>query len=157
MPRRPRDIGTDAERAVVRVLRASGWPHAERRALRGTADAGDITGTPGIVWEVKGGNAARRAGDSQVEAWLAETEQERRNAGADIGVLVVQRAGIGPANAHRWWAIVPMRSMHDLLLAPYVDAPGDIPVRLTLGGMCRVLCAAGYGEPLTPPDIDIKD
>lgn len=143
-PRRPRDIGTDAERAVVRVLRANGWPHAERRALRGSADAGDITGTPGIVWEVKGGNAARRAGDGQVEAWLVETEQERRNAGADIGVLVVQRAGVGPANAHRWWAIIPAHQLAQLIGGTLTASP-VIPVRLTLAALAWLLRHAGYG------------
>src|SRR5690606_27104000 len=50
---RSKDIGTRAETAVVRYLRANGFEHAERRALRGRQDAGDITGTPGICWEVK--------------------------------------------------------------------------------------------------------
>lgn len=149
MARRPRDIGTDAERAVVRVLRASGWPHAERRALRGGADAGDITGTPGIVWEVKGGNAARRAGDRQVYAWTLETDRERRNAGADIGVLVMQRAGVGPANAHRWWAVIPAGSLARLLQGEQAQVDGlHIPVRMILGDLLGVLRAAGYGEPL---------
>jgi len=146
MARRPRDIGTDAERAVVRVLRASGWPHAERRALRGGADAGDITGTPGIVWEVKGGNAARRAGDGQVYAWMLETDRERRNAGADIGVLVVQRAGVGPANAHRWWAVM---SMADLGRLHGCGLSSLTPVRLLLCDAIRLLRESGYGKPLT--------
>ena len=150
MARRPRDIGTDAERAVVRVLRATGWPHAERRALRGSADAGDITGTPGIVWEVKGGNAARRAGDGQVEAWLAETDRERRNAGADTGVLVVQRAGVGPANAHRWWAVIPAGSLARLLQGEQAQVDSlHIPVRMILGDVIRLLRESGYGRPLT--------
>jgi len=150
MARRPRDIGTDAERAVVRVLRANGFPNAERRALRGSADAGDITGTPGIVWEVKGGNTARRSSDYQVEAWLVETEQERRNAGADIGVLVVQRAGVGPANAHRWWAVIPAGSLARLLQGEQAQVDSlHIPVRMILGDALRLLRESGYGRPLT--------
>ncbi|NAE18288.1 hypothetical protein, partial [Enterococcus hirae] len=69
MPARPRDIGTAAETATVRYLRTAGFPHAERRALRGTHDCGDITGTPGLAWEVKGGQAAKGASDGQVAQW----------------------------------------------------------------------------------------
>src|SRR5690606_4660297 len=54
-PVKPRDTGTRAETAVVRYRRDHGWPHAERRALRGNQDAGDITGTPGVCWSVKAG------------------------------------------------------------------------------------------------------
>lgn len=136
---RPKDIGTSAETAVVRALRRLGFPNAERRALAGTYDLGDITGTPGVVWEVKAGNAAKTASDGQVTKWLEETERERLNAKADHGVLVLQRAGIGAANAHRWWAI--SRS----------GRPGgahSVTVRHTLEDACVLLRLAGYGEPL---------
>jgi hypothetical protein len=149
---RPRDIGTAAETAVVRVLRANGFPQAERRSLRGQLDAGDITGTPGLCWEVKGGEAARTASDHQVGLWLAETETERVNAGADIGILVVQRRGIGAPNAHRWWAITPYWSFRALagghLVPSSTPEPVSTPVRLLLGHLCEVLRGAGYGQPL---------
>ena len=51
MTNRPKAIGTAAETAVVRYLAAHGFPAAERRALHGATDLGDITGTPQIVWE----------------------------------------------------------------------------------------------------------
>lgn len=136
MTARPKDIGTAAETAVVKALRQLGFPHAERRALAGAHDLGDITGTPGVVWEIKGGNAAKTASDGQVEKWLDETECERRNAGAGRGVLVIQRAGIGAANAHRWWAVT--------------RGPYDIAWRTTLFNQCIELRAFGYGEPLPP-------
>jgi len=101
---RPKDIGTICESAVVKFLRENGFGGAERRALRGTLDCGDITGLgPGIVVEVKGGKAAEGASDGLINAWLAETETERNNADADIDVLVVKRKGKG--NAGDWWAI----------------------------------------------------
>src|SRR5690606_36898147 len=102
---RSKDIGTRAETAVVRYLRGAGWPHAERRALTGARDLGDVTGTPGIVWEVK----ARKAliSDREIAEWMDETETERVNADAEIGVLVVRRAGVGEGNAGRWWAYLP--------------------------------------------------
>jgi hypothetical protein len=139
---RPRDIGTAAETAVVRALRARGFPQAERRSLKGVLDEGDITGTPGLCWEVKGGDAARNASDGQISAWLAETETERLNARADVGILVVQRRRIGARNAHRWWAI--MRANAWIL----GGTKHDFPVRILLEDACTLLRKAGYGEPL---------
>ena len=69
---RSKDIGTRAETQVVRFLAANGWPSAERRALHGSLDQGDVTGTPGLVWEVKGGEAAKCASDKLISAWFDE-------------------------------------------------------------------------------------
>lgn len=133
-------IGTAAESAVVKVLLPF-WPSVERRALKGTLDEGDITGTPGIVWEVKGGAAAKTASDGQIEAWLDETEKERSNANADVGVLVVQRKGIGYPNAGRWWAV-----FRNITVSPWF--PGCVAsapmVRLYLLDACKVLKEWGY-------------
>lgn len=150
MVNKPKAIGTRAETAVVRVLRTGGWPHAERRALTGAQDQGDITGTPGICWEVKGGDAARKASDGQIIAWMAETAIERITTGTEVGVLVVQRAGYGEARADRWWAIVPLFEF--AVLCGGALPPADLahaPVRLILGDLIRLLRHAGYGEPLT--------
>lgn len=140
--RRPKDIGTDSERAVVRFLQAHGFPQAERRALRGTQDAGDITGIPGLCVEVKGGNRAKGASDLLVADWLEETEKERINARADIGVLVLQRRGVGPVNAGRWWAV--MRANAWILGA----TKHDFPVRMHLADAVWLLRRSGYGDPL---------
>jgi hypothetical protein len=142
--RRSKDIGTDAERAVVRFLQENGFPHAERRALRGTHDAGDITGTPGVAWEVKGGDKAKTASDGLIEQWIEETRNETENADADVGVLVVQRKGVGPANAGRWWAIIPDVELVD----PHYsgDLPATVTIRLHLAEACRILNRWGYGN-----------
>jgi hypothetical protein len=149
MVNKPRAIGTAAETAVVRALRAHGFPHAERRSLKGTLDQGDVTGTPGLCWEVKGGHAAWTASDRDIDAWLAETETERRNAAADVGILVVQRKGVGADNAHRWWAIM---RLGDMLALRNPGTPPDLrvtwPVRLKLADACQLLRDAGYGQPL---------
>lgn len=157
---RSKDIGTRAETAVVRYLRGHGFPHAERRALTGTHDQGDITGTPGVCWEVKVRN--RPATDKQINAWLAETETERINSGADIGVLVVRRQGVGDPNAGRWWAVMPMHDLAHVLAAglarllseqqePFV-VNNAAPARLLLADVVQLLRAAGYGNPLTADD-----
>lgn len=135
------NIGTATETAVVNVLHLHGFPHAERRRLHGAVDLGDVVGTPGVCWEVKGGEAARNASDAQVAAWLTETDRERRNSCADIGVLVVARKGIGLHNAHRWWAIVkpyPINGDNHQL---------DVVARLYLVDACKLLRIAGYGTP----------
>lgn len=145
---RPRDIGTRAETAVVRYLQPNGWPHAERRSLRGNLDAGDITGTPGICWEIKGGDAARNAGDLTIGRWMAELAVEVTNAQADVGVLVVQRAGIGPTNAGRWWAIIPAHQVIALATGVEPALRMHWPVRMLLGDAVTLLHTAGYGQPL---------
>lgn len=151
---KPKAIGTAAETAVARYLQAHGFPSAERRALRGIADAGDITGCPGICVEVKGGEAAKNASDLLVADWLEETEKERLNARADIGVLVLQRRGVGPANAGRWWAVMPSRAV-TLLSYPdavFYDDPDavtpSVSTRMHLIDAVQLLRWAGYGNPL---------
>lgn len=152
---KPQAIGTKAESAVVRYLQAHGWPSAERRRLRGRLDAGDITGVPGLCIEVKGGDAAKNASDLLVADWLEETEQERINAGADIGVLVLQRRGVGAANAGRWWAVIDAAWIARLLVGDFHIIPEPTPpVRLLLADAVRLLRAAGYGDPL--PELEVS-
>jgi Holliday junction resolvase len=79
--------GTSWERAVVDFLISSGWPHAERRALHGTQDKGDVVGIPGVVIEAK--SQARHS----LAEWLDEAEVERVNASARIGVAWFKRRG----------------------------------------------------------------
>ena len=156
-PRKPRAIGTATETAVVRYLRTAGFDQAERRSLRGSLDAGDITGVPGVAWSVKGGVAAKTASDGQVTKWLAELERQRVNAAATVAVLVLQRAGIGEANAGRWWAVVPLKLVERCFaelsrsVDGWYDFPAPVtsmPVRLHLADVCTLLRAAGYGQPL---------
>ncbi|MEV1331150.1 hypothetical protein AB0J20_16410 [Micromonospora costi] len=158
MKTRPRDIGTRSETAVVRYLQANGFPHAERRSLRGALDAGDITGTPGVAWEVKGGDAARTASDLVIEKWMAELTRERENAKADVGILVVQRAGVGPGNAGRWWAYMTAFQLTDLMGVVTEACRPNFPVRMLLADAVTLLRAAGYGQPdLARPVVALHD
>lgn len=79
--------GTAWETQVVDYLRAHGSPHAERRALNGSKDRGDVAGLPGVVIEAKSATRVEMA------AWLDEAEQERTNDGADVAVVWVKRRG----------------------------------------------------------------
>ncbi|WP_127572752.1 hypothetical protein [Georgenia faecalis] len=149
MVNRPKNIGTAAETAVVRAARTRGFPHADRLTLTGNKDRGDIGLAPGVIVEVKGGQAAKTASDNQIATWLAETEIERGHAGAAVGILVTARPGIGAPNAHRWWAHITLGDLlttlgahESLKLAPNLHAP----LRMTLGSALALLRAAGYGQ-----------
>lgn len=107
---RSKQKGTAAETAVVRALHGLGFPYAERRALKGGKDLGDITGSPGVVWEVK--DARTWCGPE----WLRETETERVNANADFGILVVKVPGVGAPNASRWLTVME-EDFAELLIA----------------------------------------
>ena len=94
--------GTEAESAVVRFCREVGWPDAERLALAGSQDKGDVRLSRHVILEVKAGRQAQTASLTQIDAWLAETERERVAAGAQVGVLVVQRRGLGLLRVGLW-------------------------------------------------------
>jgi hypothetical protein len=79
--------GTRWESAIVDFLRVSGVPHAERRALNGSQDRGDIAGIPGVVIEGKNAKAVTLA------AWLDEAEAERVNDNALIAAVWHHRRG----------------------------------------------------------------
>jgi len=91
--------GTAAETALVNWLKENGYENAERRALSGKADRGDIAGVSNRVIEVKSGSRL------EIPAWLKETEAERINDGALAGYLVIKPKGIGASNVGKWWVI----------------------------------------------------
>lgn len=145
------DIGTKTETAVVKFLKLNGWGNAERRRLKGSGDWGDIISTPALVWEVKGGHAAWDAigQDATMADWRAETEAERRNAGADIGILVMQRKGFPLSKAGRWFCSIPWLTLANLHAGVVMSGyPDSVPhVLIELGDLCAILRLAGYGDP----------
>ena len=90
--------GTETERLVVRYLQQEGFTRAERRALAGSADKGDVTGIDGVVIEVKGDRSNR------LSAWKTETVKEAENAKAGMYLLVVR---VAHKSVERWEAHVP--------------------------------------------------
>jgi hypothetical protein len=150
--------GKDTERKAAAALREHGFPHAERTVRTGynsgervLGDRGDIDGTPGLVWQVKSLRPASRA-EAAVPAWLIETETQRRDARAAVGVLVVRREGV---TAARWWAFVTLRTLYGLadgftgnLTSGMPTSVRAAPVRLELRDACLLLRAYGFGEPV---------
>lgn len=151
MVNRPKQIGTAAETATVRAARRLGFPGADRLALTGALDRGDVGLCPGVIVEVKGGAAAATASDAVIDAWLDETARERAHAGAEVAFLVVQRRGVGAPNADRWWAWWRLGWL-DRLRVDHADRMDETPVRMRLGDALRVLRAFGYGDPIDPEE-----
>lgn len=122
--------GTTAEREVVRYLQ-NWWPAAERRALSGNKDKGDVAGIPGVVVEVKA------AVTPQLAAWKRETLVERENAGAKYCALVVKRPYkavfewdaylpwdvIGPGGAEGWVRMDLQLAVSFLLFPSLLSSP----------------------------------
>lgn len=167
--------GREAENAVAAVFQANGMPHAERRAKRGgytvvacdclgvvpdchrcqgTAqarvhrDAGDLAGIPGVVVQVKWSGYAPLAKDLQA------TELQRQAAGADVGLLVRKRPGVGCARAGEWDAYLPSWQVAALMASatsgewPEQDPPDPTACwRTDLLTAVRLLARAGYGTP----------
>jgi hypothetical protein len=101
--------GTAAETAVVGYLRSRGWLHAERRALSGTQDRGDIAGVVGVTLEVKNCKTIDLAG------WLKEAQAEQANNGDHVGAVIAKRRGT--TNPADWYALMTVRQLCDLLAA----------------------------------------
>ena len=104
---RSRAKGTAWESAIVDFLQGHGWPHAERRALNGARDRGDISGLPGLVIE------AKNATQYRLGEWVDEANLEQGNANAAIGVVWAHRKG--KAQAADGYVIMDGRSFARLL------------------------------------------
>ena len=130
MTNRSKNIGTSAETHVVRYLQANGFEHADRRALKGSLDVGDILVCPGLIVEVKAGAAAENASDGQLRLWCQETEREKVNAKAETAFLVVKRSGHGVAKMGGWFV---------------VQNDGGMLTTFRLGEYVTFLKALGYG------------
>lgn len=100
MVNKPKNKGTAGESAVVAYLRTAGFPYAERLALQGGKDRGDITGIPGIVIEVKA------VQEYSFNGWLSEARVERDNAGADFGIVVAKPRLVGTTRTGQWFALM---------------------------------------------------
>ena len=86
--------GTAWERRFVDYLVAHGFPYAERRALEGVNDRGDVSGIPGVVCELK--NAKR----VELAQWVDEMLTEQKNAGASVGAVIFPRRSHATGRAY---------------------------------------------------------
>lgn len=125
-----RATGTQAETAVVRYLQ-NWWPAAERRALSGNKDKGDVAGIPGVVVEVKA------AVTQLIGPWQRETLKEQENAGAVRCMLVVKRP-YKPVS--QWDAYIPAPYLGGALLIALRQGEGSLGwIRMDLAMAAAVL------------------
>lgn len=95
--------GTAAETRVVKFLRSFDI-QAERRALSGSEDQGDIkviARDVELVFEVKSGKQTMNPTRNQMDEWIRQTIIEGINAGCD-SMLVVARHGKSPKDYDVW-------------------------------------------------------
>lgn len=111
--------------------------HAERRALKGAADDGDIHVQHGkAVIEVKAGKQAAHPSLAQLDAWWQEADAEAgRVLACDLAVLVTKRAG--SADPAAWTAYVDLAELVHVLDGVEID--GGVRVALPLGVLLRLL------------------
>jgi hypothetical protein len=144
-----RDKGARAERAVVSWLRDNGFPGAERAVRTGyksgnrtAIDPGDITGTPGLVWQIT--DRADADEPAVVERRMSDTERQRIHANAAYGFLVVKRRGF--ADPGRWWVWLPADVLTDLVYGHHPVHPFGFPVRAELADIVHVVRHKGFGD-----------
>jgi hypothetical protein len=122
--------GFETEELVAQALRDDGWPHADVPA-RG-AGGRDVTGTPGLCWEVK----ARNGFDPG--AW---TRQAVKNAGPlEVPIVVMRPNGMGEASINLWPMFIPFGDGRRLLRLAGYGSPTEEPTWIdttTFGDLAR--------------------
>lgn len=98
--------GRDTELIAARFLAENGWPYAMPTGAG--ASGADITGTPGLGWEVK----ARTGFDP-----MANLRQAARNAGDNLPLVLLRPNGVGPAQIGDWPAFTTLGHMVVILRA----------------------------------------
>ena len=98
--------GTAWETALVEYLKLSGFPYAERRALCGTSDRGDVAGIPGVVLEAKAEKTIA------LSTYMDEVATEKQNANAQVGAAVIKRRNRGPGDSY---VVMPLSQFVDLI------------------------------------------
>lgn len=137
MSNRSKQKGTDGENRVVRYFQSRGWP-AERRALRGTLDGGDIAGVHLVTIEVK----AVDDHPARPDGWFSELRTEMRNTGDPLGLLVVK---VKYKPVDRWDAWMPFRQIATDLSEGAFD-PGEdwtwvrMDLRLAVDVLEKLVC-----------------
>lgn len=93
-----------------------GSTYIERKAKSGSNDEGDIAG----VRLPNGGKVAiecKNRTTYMLPQWFAEARTEAANYGADIGVVVFKRKGIGAAHMGDQFVLMGLREFCNLLQA----------------------------------------
>jgi hypothetical protein len=103
-PQNRKRRGRDTELLAARYLAENGWPYAMPTGAG--ASGRDITGTPGLAWEVKA-----RTGFEP----MANLRQATANAGLDLPLVLIRPNGVGPAQIGLWPVFTTLDHMIALL------------------------------------------
>jgi hypothetical protein len=98
--RRPKQIGTEGETAVVTFLK-TWFPGCHRAALQGNQDTGDIDGIEDLCVQVKTVHATDLAG------WVDQTTKQAARKGVPFFVVVHKRFRRGDAG--EWYVTLPLK------------------------------------------------
>ena len=103
--------GDWAERVVQAVFRRYGFPWTEKTRAGYERDLGDLHLVPAraVIVQVKNVRAPRWL------EWLADLEEQKTNAGADVALLVWKPGGLGETRADEWLSVMRTRDMAELL------------------------------------------
>ena len=97
--------GYASQRIVAEYLAANGFPYAEPT---GAGRPGtDVTGTPGIDWEVKARRGINLIGTMR--------QQSERIYEGTVPIAVIRPDGFGPASISMWPAVMPLSVAVQLL------------------------------------------
>lgn len=97
--------GTRWESDVVSYLRSNGFDQAERRALAGQADLGDIVNAGPYVWECK---STQRI---ELAKGMDETKEETKNANVRFGFLINKRRNKSVGEAYATMTLAQLCEM----------------------------------------------
>lgn len=123
---RSKSKGTWAETKSVEYFGVNGFPYAERVALGGAKDKGDVKLCPGVITEVK--NCATL----KLPGWFSELYDEIANSNAKHGFLTIKPKGIGETRIGEWWAGMTVEGFS--VLHEEAGLPDLVPVPVWLPG-----------------------
>lgn len=146
-----RNKGARAERDWANHLRVW-WPKAERAvrtgyrtATRVSADPGDLTGIPGVIFSVKHVDEKDTRKPSLWVGWWAEVDAMLDGDPAALGVIVERRDQAPDPST--WWVHLRLGDLVALYNRSGGHAPGDrASVRVDAATFIELLIAAGYAR-----------
>lgn len=115
MSNKNKQKGTSFETMIKRYLNENGFPDAERTALKGGADTGDING---VKNRHSGRNAIFQCKNQrtfQLSQWLDDTVEQAKNKGDAVPTLVVKRPNKGVNALGDSYVVMRLSDLVDLL------------------------------------------
>lgn len=114
---RMKQIGTQHETDIKSWLNANGWPYADRRALSGAADKGDLRLSERIPFVIEAKSAKSTTDRASLGTFVSELEAEVENAQAESGAVIFKKRGT--TDVGKYYAILPVWMLNVLLTRAY--------------------------------------